>query len=65
MFFQLNDNTLLNLNYVISVTKRNYSTGTDRYGIEFLVTDSQKYEKYFETKAARDNFFIYLLGLKK
>ena len=64
MFFQLNDNTLLNLNYVISVTKRNYSTGTNRYGIEFLVTDSQKYEKYFEKEETRDLFFTYLLGFK-
>ena len=58
MLIQLNDNTLINLDYIISVTKRNYSTGTDRYGIEFLVTDSQKYEKYFETKASIYDFLV-------
>lgn len=64
MLIQLNDNTLINLNQIVSATKRNYTTGTNRYGIEFLATDSQKYEKYFEKEEIRNIFFTYLLGCK-
>lgn len=64
MFFQLNDNTLINLNYVISVTKRNYSTGENRFGMEFLVdtgSNPQKYESYFKDEDSRDSLYDFLV----
>ena len=57
MFYCLNDKTLINLNQVISLTKRDYTTGSQKYGIEFLMINGNKYEKYFVDSVERDGYF--------